>query len=157
MVVLRDQQTIVIGGLISNRLQDTETKIPLLGDIPILGYFFKNTSKQMQRTSLLIVITPYVIRDPSDLRRIFQKKLEERREFVRRYTSFGSHELVQDLDYRHKRGLLSEINKVGEQAESDVKLMEEGKKKRVDIEPVEMPQEVAPSSRGPATQPTQPP
>ena len=41
-----------------------------------------------------------------DLRRIFKKKLEERREFIRRYTAFGQRELTQDIDYRHKRGLL---------------------------------------------------
>jgi general secretion pathway protein D len=143
MVVVRDQQTVVIGGLMADRINNTETKIPLLGDIPILGYFFKNTSKTMQKTNLLIVLTPYVIRDQSDLRRIFKKKLEERQEYIRRYTSFNAHELSQDVDFRHKRGLLSEIAKVGEQAEQEAKMMEEAKKQRQDkVEGVEIPKEL---------------
>jgi general secretion pathway protein D len=157
MVVLRDQQTIVIGGLMQNRLNDTETKIPLLGDIPILGYFFKNTSKQMQKVNLLIVLTPYVIRDQSDLRRIFKKKLDERREFIRRYTSFPAQEVAQDVDFRHKRGLLSEINRVADQADADAKLIAESKRKRrVDVEPVEMPKGMAPSPNAPSAPPNAP-
>ena len=110
MVVVRDQQTVVIGGLMGNRMQTSESKIPLLGDIPLLGYLFKYKTKSAQKTNLLIVLTPYVIRDQSDLRRIFQKKLEERREYIERYTSFTLHVLRKDIDYRHKRGLIMEIS-----------------------------------------------
>jgi general secretion pathway protein D len=151
-IVARDQQTVVIGGLMSDRVNNSETKIPILGDIPIIGYFFKNTTKSLQKTNLLLVLTPYVIRDQSDLRRIFQKKEEERREFIERYTSFKPHDLGHEIDYRHKRGLLGEIYKVSEQIEQENKLLQDAHKKLQDTsEPVEMPNLPAPSSTGTPT------
>jgi general secretion pathway protein D len=56
-----DGQTIVIGGLISNNKTQTVTKIPVLGDIPILGFLFKRQSTIMQRTNLLVFITPHIL------------------------------------------------------------------------------------------------
>src|SRR5262249_11962290 len=88
VVVVKDQQPVVLGGLITDRLTNSENKVPLLGDIPILGYFFKNTTKRMQKNNLLVFLTPYVVTDQSDLKRIFERKLEERREFLERYTAF---------------------------------------------------------------------
>ncbi|MFO7546762.1 MAG: type II secretion system secretin GspD, partial [Trueperaceae bacterium] len=127
VVVVQDQQTVVIGGLMADRIQDSVSKVPLLGDIPILGYLFKYSTKTVQKTNLLIVLTPYVIRDQSDLRRIFKRKLEERREFIERYTAFKAQDVHGDIDYRHKRGLLSEINVVGAQAEAEAKLLDEAR------------------------------
>ena len=72
-------------------------------------------------------------------------------DFTQRHPStFTSQEMAQDIDFRHKRGLLSEINKVADQADADAKLLEESKKKRrVDVEPVEMPKGMAPSTPTP--------
>ena len=126
-VVVRDQQTIVIGGLMADAVRENESKIPLLGDIPILGYLFKQTSTTVLKTNLLLVLTPYVIRDQGDLRRIMRKKLEERREFVSRYTSFEFKDPGSDIDYRHKRGLLGEVQRVGIQAEHEAELMQEAR------------------------------
>ncbi len=152
VVVVRDQQTVVIGGLMGTKNIDSVSKVPLLGDIPILGYFFKHTNKTLQKTNLLIVLTPYVIRDQSDLRRIFKKKLEERREFIERYTNFKYQELGTDIDFRHKRGLLAEINSVGAHAEKEAKLLDAAKKQTDErvLEPVEMPKGMTPTkSRSP--------
>jgi general secretion pathway protein E len=52
-VVVRDQQSVVIGGLISDRVSYTESKVPLLGDIPLLGYLFKYTKRDKKKTNLL--------------------------------------------------------------------------------------------------------
>lgn len=60
-VLVRDGETIVIGGLINDSLQDTIAKIPLLGDIPILGWLFKKRSKTRVRTELLIFVTTRVM------------------------------------------------------------------------------------------------
>ncbi len=142
VVVVRDQQTVVIGGLMSNRVRNSVSKVPILGDIPILGYLFKYKKKTTEKTNLLIVLTPYIIRDQSDLRRILKKKLEERREFIERYTSFKHTEVSSDVDFRHKRGLLAEINRVAVAAEDEAKLLEEARKASVledDVKPVEMP------------------
>ena len=141
VVVVRDQQTVVIGGLMGNRVRNSVSKVPILGDIPILGYLFKYKKKTTEKTNLLIVLTPYIIRDQTDLRRILKKKMEERREFIERYTSFKYEEISADVDFRHKRGLLAEINRVAVQAEGEAKLMEEARKasETEDVEPVEMP------------------
>ena len=139
-VVVRDQQTVVIGGLMSDRVRNSVSKVPLLGDIPLLGYFFKYKKKTVEKTNLLIVLTPYVIRDQADLRRILKKKLEERREFIERFTTFTHREITSDIDFRHKRGLLAEINRVAVQAEAEAKIMSKAREQsREDVEPVEMP------------------
>ncbi len=136
VVVVKDQQTVVIGGLITEKVKENVQKVPLLGDIPILGYLFKNTVRTVEKTNLLIFLTPYVIRDQSDLRRIFQIKIQQRKEFIERYTAFKDLDLDAVIDFRHKRGLLEEINRVGRMGEDEAKMrkkaMEESKEVDVD-------------------------
>ena len=62
-VLVRDGETIVIGGLISDSMQDTIAKIPLLGDIPILGWLFKKKTKSRVRVELLIFVTTRIMPD----------------------------------------------------------------------------------------------
>lgn len=76
-VVVKDRQTAVIGGLIQERETNNITKIPLLGDIPILGWFFKFKSKKKEKTNLLVFITPYIVRDFDELDRLKRRKEEE--------------------------------------------------------------------------------
>ena len=66
-VVARDGQTIVLGGLISDSVTSTESKIPFLGDIPVLGNLFKTTTDSRSKTNLLIFLTPRIIRDETEL------------------------------------------------------------------------------------------
>jgi general secretion pathway protein D len=66
-VVVKDKDTVVIGGLIQDQETVNENKIPLLGDIPGLGWLFKSTSKQRTKTNLLIVLTPRIIRGAEEL------------------------------------------------------------------------------------------
>ncbi len=111
IVVAKDQQTILIGGLMSDKIINSVTKIPLLGDIPILGFFFRNTTKHVVKTNLIIALTPYVINDQSDLRRVLEKKMHERREFVERFGGEERPNIESEIDYRRKRGMLEEINR----------------------------------------------
>jgi len=67
VVVTPSDHTIVIGGLISTQKNNTDTKVPLLGDIPILGYAFKRNVKEDVKTELLIFLTPHVVARPEDL------------------------------------------------------------------------------------------
>lgn len=60
-VRVMDGQTFVIAGLLSEDETETITKVPLLGDIPLLGYLFRHTAKQVKRSDLLIKITPRII------------------------------------------------------------------------------------------------
>jgi len=81
-VAVKDGQTIVIGGLIQDQSQDTIRKVPLLGDIPLVGELFKRTQKSKQKTELLIFLTPYVAKEPSDLTKI--SDTEEQRSTISR-------------------------------------------------------------------------
>jgi general secretion pathway protein D len=119
IVVAKDQQTILIGGLMSDKVINSVTKIPLLGDIPILGFFFRSTTKHIVKTNLIIALTPYVINDQSDLRRVLEKKMKERREFVERFGGEERPNLEANIDYRRKRGMLEEINRAARDLEKE--------------------------------------
>ena len=62
---LRDGQTFAIAGLLNNSMNTTMQKIPGIGDIPILGYLFRSKAAQKQRTELVVMITPQILRDNS--------------------------------------------------------------------------------------------
>jgi general secretion pathway protein D len=72
-VVLRDNQTLVLGGLIRTRRQSTKQGIPWLSKIPIIGFLFGSTVDTAERTELLLLITPRVIGDPSEGQEIYQQ------------------------------------------------------------------------------------
>ncbi len=94
--------------------------MPLLGDIPILGYLFKQTEKTILKQNLLIILTPYIIKDPNDLRRVFERKVRERKEFLERYSAFqDERDYEAEVDYHRKRGFLEEINQTAIEAEKE--------------------------------------
>jgi len=66
-VAIRDGQTIVIGGLMEDHIDDVVQKVPLLGDIPLLGGLFRRIVKTKVKTELLIFLTPHVATDPDNL------------------------------------------------------------------------------------------
>jgi len=70
VVVTPSDQTVVIGGLISSNKTDQENKVPLLGDIPLLGNLFKHKVTGRTKTELLIFLTPHVVKNPDDLSRL---------------------------------------------------------------------------------------
>jgi len=67
-VTVKDGETIIIGGLITSRSSETENKVPVLGDIPLLGLAFRATVKTETKTELLMVLTPKVVRNPEEAR-----------------------------------------------------------------------------------------
>ncbi|MEL7087035.1 MAG: type II secretion system secretin GspD [Planctomycetota bacterium] len=66
-VAVADGQTVVIGGLIQDSLNEVVTKVPLLGDIPIIGNLFRRTESTKVKTELLVFLTPEVISEPGEL------------------------------------------------------------------------------------------
>lgn len=108
-VMVRDQQTIVIGGMMRDTTVNSQTRIPILGDIPVIGALFRQTRREVSKTNLLLILTPYVIRDPSDLRTIFERKMRERQEFIDRYFVFGDQDYEPPIDYSRTRGFLLEM------------------------------------------------
>ncbi len=65
--IVKNGETVIIGGLIKDKTNKTVTKIPLLGDIPILGNLFKHTKEDKDKISLVIMITPYIVKRSADL------------------------------------------------------------------------------------------
>lgn len=85
VVVVRDNQTIVIGGLIGNTDTKGSSKIPILGDIPLIGFLFRGKSDTERKTNLLIFLTPHVINEPADLEEVYRVKMAQREEFLKRF------------------------------------------------------------------------
>ena len=79
-VIVQDSQTIVIGGLIEDVTTENESKVPALGDIPILGWLFRDTSETRERTNLCVFLTPRVIKNPAEAESVLQEKQEQMNE-----------------------------------------------------------------------------
>jgi general secretion pathway protein D len=73
-VLVQDSHTVVIGGLIDDNRSNNETKVPGLGDIPILGWLFKTQSDGNQKTNLYVFLTPRVIKSPEEADRLVSDK-----------------------------------------------------------------------------------
>ena len=73
-VVVSDGQNVVIGGLIRDDLNDVESKVPLLGDIPLLGWLFKYKTKQKTKTNLLVFLTPHIIDNDRQMKDLVENK-----------------------------------------------------------------------------------
>jgi general secretion pathway protein D len=82
IVTVKSGQTIVVSGLVQTQEIESFRKIPLLGDIPILGWLFRNSSISTERKNLVIFLTPHVVHGPDDLAAIYQAKVQERDEFL---------------------------------------------------------------------------
>jgi general secretion pathway protein D len=79
-VVVADGETVVIGGLLSDQLEDGESEVPWLGEIPVLGWLFRSTSTSMRKTNLLVFLTPRIVRTPIDLESDSIRRREEFRQ-----------------------------------------------------------------------------
>lgn len=73
-VLVKDEQTVVIGGLMQEREEDIIIKMPLLGDIPLLGWAFKTKTHTKQKTNLLVFLTPHVVKESDRLSEITKEK-----------------------------------------------------------------------------------
>ena len=73
-VIIQDGQTVVIGGLIDDSAGLTEYKVPLLGDIPILGWLFRSQSQSKDKTNLFVFLTPRVVRNPAEAGQLYMEK-----------------------------------------------------------------------------------
>ena len=70
IVSARDGQTVILGGLITKDRAAFERKVPYLADVPILGKLFRSEGVAENRTELLVILTPYIVRDDDDLHRV---------------------------------------------------------------------------------------
>jgi general secretion pathway protein D len=75
-IIVNNGETVIIGGLVRDKNTDSLSKIPLLGDIPLLGWLFKEKITNYDKTNLVLVLTPYVIKKSSDLSELREKLVE---------------------------------------------------------------------------------
>jgi general secretion pathway protein D len=136
-VVVADQQTVVLGGLMQDAYTTSREKVPVLGDLPILGALFRKTTTIKKKSNLLLILTPHVIRDQTDLRRIFERKMQERQEFLDRYFVFSGQDWTPPRDWTRTNGLVEDIRKSYAEIQEDWETSEESKQKVVTREPSE--------------------
>lgn len=117
--VVKDQQTFVLGGLMQEKDTYRSDQVPLLGDIPLIGHLFKYTKKTKRKTNLVIMLTPYIIKDDLELEAIRERKMREHQEYTRSLKTFAELRYEPRIDYRRKRGLVEEINRAVQMVESD--------------------------------------
>jgi general secretion pathway protein D len=69
-VSVKDGETIVLGGIIKNSVSATTNKLPILGDLPVLGKLFQSNTTTKSKTELLVFLTPRIVRDPEEARKL---------------------------------------------------------------------------------------
>lgn len=90
-VTVKDNQTVVIGGLMQEKDEDNITKVPILGDIPILGWLFKYKTAGKKKTNLLVFITPHIVKEAEDIAKITDDK---KKEFGKKEKMYAEGELL---------------------------------------------------------------
>lgn len=83
-IVVASGNTAVLGGLIQDQELSSEAKVPILGDIPVLGWLFKSSNTQKNKINLNVFLTPKIIRSGSDHQRLVTRKKAERIEWVKK-------------------------------------------------------------------------
>ncbi len=80
-VVVKDGESVIIGGLMTHDRTVSEMGVPFLKDIPILGYLFKSRSNRMLKRELLLILTPHVVATPEEVRAVTEEQTEKMQMF----------------------------------------------------------------------------
>ena len=116
-LLARDGQPMVLGGHVRESERISTQGVPGISKIPLVGWLFKNRSKQKEKTLLLYVIVPHILESPDDMRRITEQRRRERQDFIERMTSFEFKKIDTGVNYRKKRGMLATIDREGRKLE----------------------------------------
>lgn len=109
-VVALDDQPVVLGGLMQEIERVSTSQVPGLGQIPLLGWLFKSKRREKIKVNLMMILVPHILETPDDVRRIHERRMKERLEFLERNTAFKRRDLDININYRKKSGLLSAVN-----------------------------------------------
>lgn len=71
---VKSGNTVVLGGLMRDSIRRSATRVPLLGDLPLIGSFFRNTTSQREKSELLVFLTPRVLRSPAELQQFTDER-----------------------------------------------------------------------------------
>ena len=122
----------------------------MLGDLPVLGFLFRHSEVTKEKLNLLLVLTPTVIHGQEDLRKIFERKMQERQEFIDRYFVFSGQDWKPPLDYAKTNGLVEEIRQAYFAVDEQQRLEDETRPRKLEhsgSEPIDLPA-LGPPRRG---------
>lgn len=108
-VVAKNEETLVLGGIMQDREIEQVSKVPLLGDVPIIGGLFRNTTKTKTKVNLLVFLTPHVIQGAQDFKRLIERKMAERAKVLDQLTATRAEADPNSVDYAKRPGPLAAI------------------------------------------------
>ncbi len=115
-VIIKNNDTAVISGLIREKSERTINKVPILGDIPVLGWLFKNSSISTSKVDLIIFITPHIITKHSRTRSLLTERIKRREEFI--YNNLGGKD-PSSREIQAIKDNLPDLNKIKENSDED--------------------------------------
>lgn len=120
--ILNNGESVIIGGLIENKNETIEQKVPVLGDIPLFGELFKNDSKMNKKNNLVIIVTPYMIPKSKDITYI-REQLSELKKLEDKYLQ-DSLSIIKDNSKKEKENIFVENNENDNKSEHEKKVKE---------------------------------
>lgn len=112
VIIAKNRQTVVIGGLVRSKVTNSISKVPFLGDIPLLGALFRVTRKEREKRNLLVFLTPYIIESSRDFQQIFEEKMKERKQFIKLfYRGKSRYKVPNNRNYSRSVGLFETIQR----------------------------------------------
>ncbi|KLE08714.1 secretin N-terminal domain-containing protein [Aliarcobacter butzleri] len=120
--ILNNGESVIIGGLIENKNETIEQKVPVLGDIPLFGELFKNDSKMNKKNNLVIIVTPYMIPKSKDITYI-REQLSELKKLEDKYLQ-DSLSIIKDNSKKGKKNIFVENNENDNKSEHEKKVKE---------------------------------
>jgi len=96
-VMIADNQTVVLGGLVGITDTEVETKLPILGDLPLVGALFRGKRTGSRKTNMIILLTPHIIDDEDDMYEVQMVKEAQRQEFLRRFYGKSRDEYMDEV------------------------------------------------------------
>ena len=112
--ILNNGESVIIGGLIENKIESTNQKVPVLGDIPLFGELFKNSINNSKKNNLVIIVTPYLIPKTKDITFV-RNKLSELKNLEDKYLAdslvrLKEQALKKKIDAKNTEDKLSSLN-----------------------------------------------
>ncbi|MFY4783436.1 type II secretion system protein GspD [Aliarcobacter butzleri] len=120
--ILNNGESVIIGGLIENKNEIIEQKVPVLGDIPLFGELFKNDSKMNKKNNLVIIVTPYMIPKSKDITYI-REQLSELKKLEDKYLQ-DSLSIIKDNSKKDKGNIFAENDENDNKSEHEKKVKE---------------------------------
>ncbi|MDM5264004.1 type II secretion system secretin GspD [Sulfurovum sp. XTW-4] len=122
--IVNNGEMIILGGLIKRTGGKGVSKVPLLGDIPILGELFKNTSDIEQEQNVVIYLTPYIVRESGDLQKL-KSMLAELEEVQGRYNTFFNEALEEKTGIPAEDAIVPASRRIQRKPKSNLSILEE--------------------------------